>query len=101
MRHRWSYHTDILHTETPTLTEARPLDNYGSVVGYMLPDRLHEPFSCLQGNGRWSGTLWNMFEFFWKFQYDCNGLVSGSLSRIICLGHEMYPIAILCDCYRR
>jgi len=67
---------DILHTEPLHWLKQDPY-NYGSVVGYMLPDRLHEPFSCLQGNGRWSGTLWKMFWVLLEVPYDCNGSVSG------------------------
>jgi hypothetical protein len=50
MRHKRSYHADVLHTEPPTLTEATPLNNYGSVVANVGPDLLDELVSCRQGN---------------------------------------------------
>ena len=50
MQHKQSYHADVLHTEPPTLTEATPLNNYGSVVANVGPDLLDELVSCRQGN---------------------------------------------------
>jgi hypothetical protein len=67
MRHSWPYHADILHAETPELTEATPLDNDGSIVGYVAPDLLHKSFPCCQGDGGMYGMLRSLFQLCWKF----------------------------------
>ena len=95
MKHGQSHHANVLDTETPTLAETAPFDDNCYVIGDVFPNLPDKLIPCFKSNGGGPRTLGRMSEFFWKFQGDCDPLVTLRVNGIDRSGHVFYPITIL------